>query len=189
MKRKERQNNVPILRVYSVVRNTAEWIGNSCRVCVLTRKWQGTLFNRSLEAKDQGKLLNSQLRPENLLWWWYSPICIIFSGTHSMWKFPGQGSNPCYRRSLIYWATRELQICIKITAWGEEEALKWTMPKGIPAREDGVEYQGNGSRAGEKWLNSQDDYEVEVTEFGNWLEEGRKGLERRMLSYSGFPQH
>lgn len=41
------------------------------------------------------------------------------------------------------------------------------MPKGIPAREDGVEYQGNGSRAGEKWLNSQDDYEVEVTEFGN----------------------
>lgn len=37
----------------------------------------------------------------------------------------------------------------------------------ILAREDGSAYQGNGSRAGEMWLDSQDDDEVELIEFGN----------------------
>lgn len=37
----------------------------------------------------------------------------------------------------------------------------------ILAREDGSGYRGNGSPAGEKWLDSQDDDEVELIEFGN----------------------
>ena len=48
-------------------------------------------------------------------------FCLLFFGhTCSMWKFPGQGSNPSHSsnqshssdnaRSLTHWATRELQI-------------------------------------------------------------------------------
>lgn len=45
---------------------------------------------------------------------------------------------------------------------------------------------GDDSEAEEKWLPYQNDYEVEFIGFGNWLEEERKGIERRIMSYFGF---
>lgn len=47
---------------------------------------------------------------------------------------------------------------------------------------------GDDSEAEEKWLPYQDDYEVEFIGFGNWLEEERKDIERRIMSYFGFLQ-
>lgn len=48
----------------------------------------------------------------------YLNFFFFFCHTHSMWKFPGQGSNPCHSsdlnhisdnaESLTHWATREL---------------------------------------------------------------------------------
>lgn len=59
----------------------------------------------------------------------------------------------------------------------ERERIKGDNTEGsqvIQVRDDDSWNQGGSSRAREKWISFQYDYEVELIEFGNWQQQGEK---------------
>lgn len=91
--------------------------------------------------KDQERLFKSELRPEKFT------VEVILSKLH-IWKITA------------HWEEKRRK---GHTTTGQSETATVT-----PVREDGTGYQGNGCRAGGKWLDSQDDDDdLELLELGN----------------------
>lgn len=90
--------------------------------------------------KDQERLFKSELRPEKFT------VEVILSKLH-IWKITA-----CWEEK------RQKED----NTTGQSEAATVTL-----AREDDTGYQGKGCAAREKWLDSQDDGELELLELGN----------------------
>ena len=98
-------NHIINLRVYRfVLRNGSIFLDQSLTTNLAFHSTNlSLLFSRQICGKSKTPLVKSQMLSSVILWLWrevgFLFVFLVFLAaytSHGIWKFPGQGSNPCH---------------------------------------------------------------------------------------------